>query len=102
MAKTSRSQKLKSLQVKKNRLKLLDKTEKQIRKLKRMPVVTEHALLRYAERGMGFDVEAVTKEILSPSTLSFIKKFKTGKVPIGNNLQAVVRDGHVVTIENSK
>ena len=62
------------------------------------PIVSEHALLRYIERAMGIDLEAVRAEILTPRNTNAIKTLQTCKLPLGNQLKAVVKEGVVVSI----
>ena len=61
-------------------------------------VVTEHAILRYAERAMGLDVEEVKGLILTESLIKKVKTLGNGRYPIGNKRKAVVKDLTVVSI----
>ena len=64
----------------------------------KIPVVTEHAMLRYLERTNGLDREEITKAILLPETIEQIRTLGSGKYPIGNGLKAVVKGNTVVSI----
>ena len=81
------------------KVKQLKNVGQQIKDLsKSEPVVTEHALLRYAERVMGLDLDEVKAQILKPETVAQIKALGNGSYPIGNGRQAVVKDMSVVSI----
>ena len=62
------------------------------------PIVTEHALLRYFERVLGYDLDAVSRGLLTEQAVAMIAVMPNGKIPsVGCRL--VVKDGVVVTIE---
>lgn len=61
-------------------------------------VVSEHAMLRYMERVMGFDLEIIRSAILSPDNLLMIKKLGSGRFPLSGGGRMVVRDKTVVSI----
>ena len=61
-------------------------------------IVSEHAILRYMERVMGFDLEMVRTAILSPDNLMMIKKLGAGKYPLPGGGRIVVRDNVIVSI----
>ena len=61
------------------------------------PVVSEHALLRYIERKMDFDLDEIKKEILTDDLKIMIKKLGNGKYPIVNG-KAVVKEGVIISI----
>lgn len=61
-------------------------------------VVSEHAILRYMERVMGFDLEMVRSAILSPDNLMMIQKLGSGKYPLPGGGRIVVKDNVVVSI----
>ena len=65
------------------------------------PTVTEHAILRYAERAMGLDLEEVRNLILTPKLVEAIGKLGNGTYPIGNGCKAVVKQGTVVSVISS-
>jgi hypothetical protein len=61
--------------------------------------VSDHALVRFLERDLGFSFEHVREKILSSIDLKHIETLgKTVTYPIGNGLQAVIIDGTIVTI----
>lgn len=64
------------------------------------PIVSEHAILRYIERGMQFDIEQIRGNILSEKVRACIDTLGNGKFPIGNGLFAVVKDRTIVTVED--
>lgn len=61
-------------------------------------IVTDHAMLRYFERVLGIDVEALRATMLTPSQLESVKRMGAGELPIGGGHYARVRSGRVVTI----
>lgn len=61
--------------------------------------VTEHALLRYFERVLGFDLEEIKEKILSEELEEHIDTLVSGKFPIGDGKYAVVKNRVVITIE---
>lgn len=60
-------------------------------------VVTEHAYLRYFERVLGFDLDQVKKEIVTPELEGLIKNFKTGVFP-GKGFSLRVKNGTITTL----
>jgi hypothetical protein len=62
------------------------------------PVVTEHAMLRYFERVLGYDLEEIRGMILNDQARAYIEQFGTGKIPCGG-FRIVVQDRVVVTVE---
>ena len=63
------------------------------------PVVTEHALLRYIERVMGVDLDALRAEILNPSRAAMVKAMGSGKIDMKDGRKIVFKNRAVVTIE---
>jgi hypothetical protein len=63
--------------------------------------VTDHALLRYVERVLGIDIEAIRNTIISEKVESLVAAVGDAKVPIGDGVYAVVRNHNVVTIATS-
>lgn len=90
---------------------LIIKTEKNIEKLKKKgPIVTEHALLRFFERVLGYDLEEVKKLILTPEVKELVVEYGSGCYPtqVGemnftlnptNTFSVRVVDNSVVTLE---
>lgn len=60
--------------------------------------VTDHAIVRYMERCMGIDIDAVKRELLADGRENMIKKLRSGKFPMGNGAKLVVVEGNVVTV----
>lgn len=60
--------------------------------------VTDHALVRYMERVMKLDVEAIRATMLTADNKAWIAKFRDGKFPIGEGHYAKAVDGVVVTV----
>lgn len=60
-------------------------------------VISEHAYLRYFTRVLGFDLEEVKKEMISPLAEAAIKQFKSGLFP-GNGFKLKVKDNKVITL----
>jgi len=70
----------------------------------RKPDVTDHAIVKYFERVLGFDIEEVKKDILSEK---FVKVWKIcqgshAKIPFMEGFKAVVQENMVVTIIGRK
>lgn len=62
------------------------------------PIVTEHAVLRFLERGMGMDMEDIRNQILTDAVKGLIVSGLEGKVGISQGCTAIVRNGVVVSI----
>lgn len=67
-------------------------------KPKPVNTVTDHAVLRYLERVMGLDVEAIRETMLTEENKAWISQFRDGKFPIGGGHFAKAVNGVVVTI----
>jgi hypothetical protein len=65
---------------------------------KKDTVVSDHAVIRFFERAMGFDIEQVRERIVTNSLNDAIKATGDGKYPICEGLQVVVRNGVAVTV----
>ena len=77
---------------------ILYRVKEKINKLTlREVIVTEHALLRYFERVVGYDLEAVKEDILDPNIRTKIDMLGSGKFP-KTNYTVVVRDNTVISI----
>jgi hypothetical protein len=63
------------------------------------PVVTDHAVLRYLERALGLDVEAVRAEVEARVETGL--HHGAGKVVVGG-MRYVLRDGRVVTVQRAR
>lgn len=81
-----------------SRKKTLEESIAQIQSSSEEIRITEHALLRIAERKYGFNSEQETKEIVEQ-----LRKYGSlaadGKIPIGHGLKAVLKGKTVVTVE---
>lgn len=64
-----------------------------------VPVVSEHAILRYLQRVKGLDLDAICREIMPDGVAEQIKLLKTCKLPVGNGVYLVVENHVVRTIE---
>jgi hypothetical protein len=64
-------------------------------------IVTDHAIVRYLERIAGVDIEGLREEIKKETELAG-GVLGNGKFMIGGGFRAVVSDGRVVTIIESK
>lgn len=63
------------------------------------PMVSDHAVLRWMERCMGFDIEAVRRKILSDGRAETIEAIGSGKIPVaGESAHLVVKSKTVVTV----
>jgi chromosome segregation ATPase len=70
----------------------------QIERETAVPLVTEHAVLRYAERVLGVDTEDIKSRILTQDLAGKIKSLGSGKYPIGDGRRAVVKGNVIVSI----
>jgi len=62
-------------------------------------IISEHAMLRYIERALGVDLDAMKKEILTEALIAGVAFCRSGKFPIKDGIKAVVKNNVVVTIE---
>lgn len=64
-------------------------------------LISDHALLRWLERVRGLDVVELRREIAAstPGLNVFVGALRgrAGRVPLGNGLTAIIRDGVVVS-----
>lgn len=72
--------------------------EKQLAESNVNPSVSEHALLRYLQRVHGIDIDEISKQILTEPNKKAISVMKSGKLPLGNGVRAVIKDQTVVSI----
>jgi len=80
------------------RLATLKKKISSLKQKSAVPIVSEHAILRYIERTMGVDVEHLKQEILTDKVLDQFKVLGSGKYPTTGGCKAVIKDGVVVTV----
>lgn len=72
---------------------------RQISEASRNPCVSEHAIIRYMERVLGFDIESIKTAILNPQVLAMIESLGDGEFPInGCGGKAVVKNKVVISI----
>lgn len=91
------NQKNKDYQSKLREIKIYEDEIKKIEKDDKIRV-SEHAILRYFERVLGFNMDAVEKEILSKEVLSMIKTLGgNGSYP-NKNFKVIMKDNTVTTI----
>lgn len=64
----------------------------------REPVVSEHAILRYLERVKGLNIEEVKAEILDDSLRSKIEVVGSGRFPLRDGCQAIVKNKTIVSV----
>lgn len=62
------------------------------------PRVSEHAMLRYFERKLGFDLKEIEKKILTPEVIKYMEEFGDGQFPNGDDTLLVVKSKTVTTI----
>lgn len=82
----------------------IDSVQKEIEKLESTHdgvAVADHAIIRYVERALELDICAIKEELKQKIDPNY-KILGDGKFPIGSGLKAVVKDGKVVTIIDSK
>lgn len=60
--------------------------------------VSDHAIIRYFERKLGFDVDGLRSQILTESLVKQIRQLGDGKFPTCDGMTAVVSQGTVVTL----
>jgi hypothetical protein len=61
--------------------------------------ITDHARVRFMERRMGMDIEAIDKEIIKNGFGGQRRKIANGRYSIGEGCRAVVYCNTVVTID---
>lgn len=77
---------------------LIQETNAKIAAYLKEPNVSEHALLRYAERVLGFDSEEITGMILTEANIEAINTLRDCKLPLPNGATAIIKEKTVVTI----
>ena len=77
----------------------LRKVQSRIKQLQNKgPVVTEHAILRFLQRGIGIDTRQIRDEILTEDVQIMLKQELSGQVPISKGCRAVIKRGVVVSV----
>lgn len=79
------------------------KINMEIAKLKtRDIVITEHALLRYFERVLNYDLDKIKNEMLSKDTKAKIMVIGNGQYPINNEYKIVVKSNSIISVITNK
>ncbi len=60
--------------------------------------VSEHAILRYVERVLNIDIEAIKAKILQPQIKEQIQTLGNGTYPVNGEFKVRVRNNVIVTI----
>ena len=82
----------------------LDETIQQLATVEREAaqlVVSEHALLRYFERVLGYDLNALSRQLTPPETVAMIRQLGSGTYPVlvnGHKVRIRVQDRVVTTV----
>ena len=71
--------------------------QREITQLTKEPLVTEHAMLRYFERVLGFDIADIKNKIMPTEVLRQIKLLGDGEYPV-ENFSIKCRQGAIVTV----
>lgn len=75
----------------------IDEKERAIKMMKMEPHISDHAVLRYIQRKMGFDLDAIRAEIMTP-TVYYAIKAGACKVTIEGYSYMVSKEGCITTI----
>ncbi len=81
-----------------NTLEYIQNIRGEIAKMKVVPVVSEHALLRYLERKFRLDLEKVRKDIMPDEIIPIIERLYSGKIPVDDSHVIVVKDMVIVSV----
>lgn len=79
----------------------LTATEKKIQTLTERNakvVISEHALLRYFERVLGFDIESIKQTLLPEQVEQQVKVLGGGVYPVDNKFKVRIRGNTVLTV----
>lgn len=78
----------------------LQKVKAEIKALKDPQIieVTDHAVVRYAQRVMDLDIDAIRAKILTDDVKNQINAMGSGKYPIGNGFKAVCCGEKIVSV----
>jgi len=77
---------------------LIQETSTKIASALKEPNVSEHALLRYAERVLGFNSKEISEMILTDKNKEIINTLGDCTIPLPNGCSAFVRSKTIVTI----
>lgn len=64
--------------------------------------VSDHAIIMYFKRKLGYDIDAIKDEILTAKTLEQYRTVGDGKFPIGDGFLAIIKNDAVITVYNPK
>jgi hypothetical protein len=82
-----------------HKLESIKRLKEEIEKLKGgSPKVSEHAILRFFDRVLGYDLKAIEALILSEDVLALIDKLGGSGTYPGNGFSVVMKDYTVTTI----
>ncbi len=73
---------------------------RQLKRRKHDIQVSDHALVRYIEKMMGFDVEAIRKKIATPALMNQIRHLGYNGTFLTGECRVVMVDGTIVTIHS--
>jgi vacuolar-type H+-ATPase subunit I/STV1 len=77
----------------------LSSINQKIKQVKSVPVVTEHALLRYIERVLRVNLQEIQERILTKELVGHMQSNGSGDFVIAPGVWAVIQDRVVVSIE---
>lgn len=75
----------------------LKTTKKRITDMNSDVTITDHAVIRYFERKLGYDVESLRKIILPDEIKEQVRTLGNGEYPV-NGFKIVVKNKRVVTV----
>jgi hypothetical protein len=76
---------------------MMNDYDKEITRLKKGIIVSEHAMLRYFERVLGFNLEEIKALVLPPEDQEIIKAMGNGTFPINKGTHKVTVVDSVIT-----
>jgi predicted transcriptional regulator len=79
----------------------LDREIRELTTKKAKPVVSEHAMLRYFERVLHYDLDEIAEKVMPTPVAEQIQTVRSGKFPVGRNgdsFRLVVKDNVVMTL----
>jgi predicted RND superfamily exporter protein len=79
----------------------LNEIQQNINKMMPEIVITEHALLRYFQRVLGYDLEEIKNKILPDKAKEDISKLNTCEYPV-EGFKLIVKNNVIVTIETKE
>ena len=87
----------KSINERENKLGAINSQIKDLQTQSAEIIVTEHALLRYFERILGFDLEEIKQQIITPKIEGQIRALKSCKLPFEGHF-LIVKGSSIVSI----